>query len=157
VTASSSAIDAGAQYAVPGPVPIWLGAAVRHLGPKLQVKDQAQADPLPTRVQIGAAYRVTPLERYSKDIDVRVSADLIDELRLESPSARFGADLGWRKRAHLRAGYVFKESENSEQYGPSIGLGVAAGSLFIDVARLFEGFSGDVGQPPTYVSLRYLF
>jgi hypothetical protein len=156
-SASSSAIDAGAQYTMPGPVPIAIGAVVRHLGPRLQVKDREQADPLPTRIQIGAAYRVTPLERYAPDVDVRVSADVIDELGLESPSARFGADLGWRKRAHLRAGYVFKESENSEQYGPSLGLGVAAGNLFIDLGRLFDSFSSDVGQQPTYVSLRYLF
>src|SRR5919202_322941 len=156
-SASSSAIDAGAQYSMPGPVPISIGAAIRHLGPRLQIKDREQADPLPTRVQIGAAYRVTAVERYAPDIDVRLSADVIDELRLESPSARFGADFGWRKRAHLRAGYVFKESDNSEQYGPSLGLGVAAGNLFIDLGRLFDSFSRELGQQPTYLSLRYLF
>ena len=155
--ASSSAIDAGAQYTVPGPVPIAIGAAARHMGPRLQVKDREQADPLPTRIQIGAAYRVTALERYAPDVDVRVSADVIDELGMESPSARFGADFGWRKRAHLRAGYVFRESQNSEQYGPSLGLGLIAGNLHIDLARLFDNFSSDVGEPPTYVSLRYLF
>ena len=65
--------------------------------------------------------------------------------------------MGWRDRAFLRAGYVFKEYEGSEQYGPSIGLGVVTGNLFIDLSRLFEGFSSDVAQPPTYLSLRYQF
>lgn len=156
-TASSSALDAGVQYELPVDAPIWIGVAVRNMGPKLQVKDRAQADPLPTRVQVGAIYRVTPLERYVKELNVRVSADLIDELALSSPSARFGADVGWRDRAFLRAGYVFKEYANSEQYGPSIGFGIAAGNLHVDVARLFEGFSSDVSQPPTYLSLRYQF
>ncbi|MDQ3697387.1 MAG: PorV/PorQ family protein [Gemmatimonadota bacterium] len=155
--ASTSAVDAGVQYSIPGTAPIWIGVAVRNMGPRLQVKDNAQADPLPARIQFGATYRVTPLERYTRDVDIRVTADLIDELDLESPSARFGADVAWRRRAFLRAGYVFKEYENSEQFGPSIGVGVATGNLHVDVARLFDGFSSDVAQPPTYLSLRYLF
>ncbi len=64
------------------------------------------------------------------------------------------ADLAWRRRVHLRGGYVFEKSEVS---GPSIGLGISVGGLFIDLARLFEGFSPDASQAPTYVSLRYLF
>lgn len=155
-TASSSAVDFGAQYALPA-APLWIGLAVRNVGPRLQVKDQEQADPLPSRVQVGLAYQVRPLERQVKDLGVRVTADLIDELELTSPSARVGADVGWRDRAFLRAGYVFKEYENSEQYGPSIGIGIAAGNLHVDVSRLFEGFSSDVAEPPTYLSLRYQF
>jgi hypothetical protein len=156
-TASTSAVDAGAQYALPGPVPIHIGIAVRNVGPRLQVKDRAQADPLPTRVQLGATYRVTTVERYTKDVDLHVTADVIDALPLATPAPRVGADMGWRHRAFVRAGYVFKEYTNSEQYGPSIGFGVATGSLSIDLARLFDGFSTEVGQPPTYLSLRYLF
>jgi hypothetical protein len=54
----------------------------------------------------------------------------------------------------LRGGYVFEKSEVS---GPSVGFGISVGGLFIDLARLFEGFSPDASQAPTYVSLRYLF
>jgi hypothetical protein len=156
-TASSSAVDAGVQYMLPGSEQLAFGVAVRNMGPRLQVKDRDQADPLPTRLHVGATYHVAAIERLSPDVNVMVTADVIDELDLDSPSARFGADLGWRRRAFLRAGYVFKEYENSEQYGPSIGLGLVAGNLHVDLARLFEGFSSDVAQPPTYVSLRYLF
>jgi hypothetical protein len=156
IDASGSAVDVGVQYDAAGLIPASIGVAVRNLGPKLQVNDKEQEDPLPTRIQIGALYRVSPL-RYAKDVDLRVSGDVIDELTLTSPAVRVGADLAWRKQAHLRAGYVFKEYANSEQYGPSLGLGLTAANLSVDIARMFEGFSRGVDTPPTYVSLRYLF
>jgi hypothetical protein len=157
ISSTGSAIDAGIQYSIPIPAPVWIGVAVRNLGPKLQVKDSEQADPLPTRLQVGATYQVTPLQRYARDVEVQVNADFIDELSFESPSARVGADISYRKFAYFRAGYVFKEVEGSEQYGPSIGLGLTAGSLHLDLARLFDAFSAGIDQPPTYLSVRYLF
>lgn len=157
LSSTGSAIDAGIQYSVPIDAPIWIGVAVRNLGPRLQVKDSEQADPLPTRLQVGATYLVTPLERYARHVDLKLNADLIDELSFESPSARIGADIGYRKLAWFRAGYVFKEFESSEQFGPSIGIGLALGKLHLDFARLFDSFSSGVGDPPTYLSLRYLF
>ncbi len=154
VSASTSAIDLGAQYELSRRLPISLGVAVRHLGVDLQINDRDQADPLPTRIQIGAASRITHIARYIKNTELRVTADLIDELDVPSPAARFGADLTWRQRVHLRGGYVFEESEAS---GPSIGFGLSVGGLYVDLARLFESFSPDAGQAPVYVSVRYLF
>ena len=157
LSASSSALDVGAQYDASDILPIALGVSVRNLGPRLQVNDREQADPLPTRIQVGAMYRVTPLERYAKNVDVHLTGDLIDELSFTSPTVRVGADLSYRRAAHLRGGYVFREFAGAEQYGPSIGVGLAARGLYIDVARQFEAFSRGVGDPPTYFSLRYLF
>ena len=76
---------------------------------------------------------------------------LVAALRL---SARLGADLSWQKRLHLRGGYIFDVGEAG---GPSLGVGLSAGSLNVDIARLFEGLSADAGQAPTYLSLSYLF
>jgi hypothetical protein len=151
---TTSALDVGAQYHVSDAVPLSFGVAVRNMGLRLQVNDRPQADPLPTRIQIGALYRVTKLERLMKDTEIRVSGDVVDEPAFESPALRFGLDVGWQKRVHLRTGYVF---DNSQASGPSIGFGVALGDLRVDLARLFEGFSDDNAPPPTYVSLRYLF
>jgi len=50
-SASSSAMDFGAQYDLPGDSTIRIGAAVRNIGTKLQVNDGEQADPLPTRIE----------------------------------------------------------------------------------------------------------
>jgi hypothetical protein len=67
---------------------------------------------------------------------------------------RVGADASWRRRLHLRAGYVFETSDGS---GPSLGLGYDGSNLVFDLARVFEGFSADAGRAPTYFSVRYLF
>jgi len=65
-----------------------------------------------------------------------------------------GADMVWNRRVHLRGGYVF---DGGEAGGPALGFGLSAGSLVLDIARLFQGLSADAGQAPTYLSLRYLF
>lgn len=152
--ATSSALDFGAQFSLDGLVPATLGVALRNVGPRLQVNDNPQSDPLPTRLQIGALYRVGLVERYAKGAELHLTGDLLDRVRLSDPSARVGADVVWHKKIHARAGYVF---DSGEAGGPSVGLGLTAGSLVVDIARLFEGLSSAAGQAPTYLSLRYLF
>jgi hypothetical protein len=151
---TTSALDFGAQYDINGIAPLTFGVAIRNVGLRLQVNDRPQADPLPTRVQLGVLYRLTRIDRLVKGTEFRVAGDVLDEPSLRSPALRVGADVGWQKRVNLRAGYVF---DNSRASGPSLGFGVALGSLRVDLARLFEGFSDSGTQPPTYVSLRYLF
>ena len=152
--ATSSALDFGAQFHLGALAPATIGVALRNVGPRLQVNDNPQSDPLPTRLQIGANYRVGLVGRVAKEAELHVSGDVIDEVRLTDPSARVGADLAWQKKFHARFGYVFDQSESG---GPSLGLGISAGNLVVDIARLFEGLSADAGQAPTYLSLRYLF
>jgi hypothetical protein len=154
VSASTSAVDLGAQFDVEGLAPLTIGAAIRNVGLRLQVNDREQSDPLPTRIQVGGLYRAKVPTRYLADTEVRLSADLIDGLDISSPAARMGGAVSYRGRFHLRSGYVFEESESS---GPSLGIGFSTNSLSIDLARLFEGFSRSAGEAPTYVSLRYLF
>lgn len=151
---TTSALDLGAQYHITDVVPLSFGVAIRNMGLRLQVNDRPQADPLPTRMQVGLLYRVTMLERLVKETEVRLSGDVLDEPSLDSPALRLGLDVGWQKRVHLRGGYVF---DNSQASGPSIGFGLALGDLHVDLARLFEGFSDEATQAPTYVSLRYFF
>lgn len=153
-SALTSALDLGAQIDVGGPVPFAFGVAVRNVGIPLQVNDTEQADRLPTRAQIGIAVPVARIAARSDTTAVRVAADVVSDLDLERPALRLGTDLEWQRRVHVRAGYVFRETESA---GPSIGLGFVAGNFVIDLARAFEGFSADAGKSPTYVSLRYLF
>jgi hypothetical protein len=154
VSASTTAIDVGAQFDVGAIAPVTIGAAVRNVGLRLQVNDNEQSDPLPTRIQVGALYHTPVPPTLVRDTEVRLSADLIDELEMQSPAARLGGVVSYRTRFHLRTGYVFDESESS---GPSLGLGFSTSNLSVDLARLFEGFSRSAGEAPTYVSLRYLF
>jgi len=154
--AQTFAIDAGAQLDLDRSRRVTLGASVRNMGLALQVQDSPQADPLPTRVQVGLLYRYPLPERYAADAELNMSVDVIDGLNIDSPMPRIGAEFVWQKRAFLRGGYVFDTAE-SEAGGPTLGLGFTRNNLVLDLARVFTGFSADAGQAPTFLSLRLAF
>lgn len=156
VSASSSALDAGVQARLAGIVPATVGIAIRNVGPRLQVNDKDQSDPLPTRVQAGFSVDVPNVQGLDPEVKVKVSADVLSDVRFSAPSPRFGANIGYRERAFFRAGYIFDRGDG-EGTGPSLGFGLASGSLVLDIGRILRGLSADAGKPPTYVSLRYLF
>lgn len=153
-TATTSALDFGARYGSNARRPLTLGVALRNVGLPFQVNDSPQADPLPTRLQLGASYGMPFTSVQTDDVMLLVATDLLGTLRMEQPSARVGADVSFQRRVHLRAGYVLETGDGS---GPSIGFGISSGSLVFDIGRLVRGLSADQGQAPTYVSLRYLF
>jgi hypothetical protein len=152
--ASSSALDAGAQYSFEPKIPITFGASVRNLGVKLQVNDQAQSDDLPTRMQAGLELRVPGMEDVLNGAELRVSADMVSELGRVHASPRVGAELGWHRRIRIRGGYA---STAGGFGGPSLGVGYEAGSLAIDFARMFVETTSVTGTEPVYLSLRYRF
>ena len=57
-TGATHALDLGGQFRIGAAGPLRVGVAVRNVGFRLQVQNQAQADPLPTRLAIGALYEV---------------------------------------------------------------------------------------------------
>ncbi len=127
--------------------------AVRNIRGQFSRAEEGEDDDLPTRVQFGVAARYTIPKAYAADAELRLSADVIDELPLERPLPRVGGEFAWEKRAFLRAGYVFA-SGATESGGPTLGIGFVARRLVIDFARVFAGLSADAGQAPTYLSLR---
>jgi hypothetical protein len=156
-SATTSALDLGAQFMVKRSVPLVIGVAARNVvGLKLQVNDSPQSDPIPRRLQVGVQYRINVPERLAPETAVRLAVDLADGIRVGNPTPRFGADIAFRERFHVRGGYAV-EASRSEAGGPSIGLGLTAGNLVFDVARIVTGLSADAGKSPTYLSLRYLF
>ena len=153
-SASTSALDFGVQVEGWQSVPVAFGAAIRNVGLDFQVNDEEQADPLPTRIQAGALWRLGTLLDLSPRLDVSVAGDLVNELRQHSSSLRVGANVGIDRALFLRGGYSFEDTENA---GPSIGIGISVRSLRFDLARIVESFSTQAGQAPTFISLRYLF
>lgn len=152
--ATSSAVDFGAQYDVPGDTTIRFGASVRNIGTKLQVNDSEQADPLPTRIEIGASWRLKFIAKYVSDIEVRVAGDVVATKSADDPSARVGADLTYQKTVHLRGGYIANDTDGANA---AVGFGLGTGRLLFDIARTFGGLSEDAGKTPTYISLRFVF
>lgn len=155
-SATTSAVDLGAQFMVKKSVPLVIGVAARNLvAVKLQVNDSPQSDELPRRLQVGAQYRID-LARLAPETALRIAFDVADGIHVGNPAPRFGADIAFRERFHVRGGYAV-EASKSEAGGPSIGLGISTGNLVFDVARIMTGLSADAGKSPTFLSLRYLF
>lgn len=154
ISGSSSALDLGAQYVLPTKVPVTLGASVRNLGPALQVKDAEQADPFPRVIQVGARTRlpIKALDEAKASLDL--SADLLSASALGGAAGGIGFSLGYREQAFFRGGYKFQQGQGA---GPSVGVGLQRGSFGVDIARRFDALSSQVGEPPTYVSIRARF
>jgi len=149
---TTHAVDIGLRYAFTT-VPIELGAALRHLGFNLQVNNQAQADPLPTRLAIGMSGRIVRPDSGAEGVDVRIMGDVVMPVTQSSsnPYAVFGIDGGVRDVVRIRAGYAFLAGQAG---GPSIGLGVHVGRVSIDLGRTFDS-GEDLGeQEPMHLSVR---
>jgi Type IX secretion system protein PorV len=149
---TTQAVDFGAQYAVGAEERLRFGLAVQNLGFKLQINNRDQADPLPTRVQAGVAYRIDlPRPRgVEQALDVLLMFDVRNRWgTYTNPDARIGVDLGYQDVVRLRAGYAFLQSEAG---GPSIGVGFRVGRLSLDFARVF--FAQSNFDEPTYISIR---
>ncbi|HMI46947.1 MAG TPA: PorV/PorQ family protein, partial [Gemmatimonadaceae bacterium] len=103
---SSRAVDLGAQYQVEVKAPLTFGAAIRNLGGKLNSRETNQRNPLPTQVEIGAMYRLKFIDRHVKDTELRASGSFVDTRSFGGNSVRFGTDVMYQGKVHLRAGYV---------------------------------------------------
>jgi hypothetical protein len=154
ISGSTSALDLGAQYVLPTSLPVTIGASVRNIGPALQVKDAEQADPLPRIIQVGGKARV-PLQSLNEaGASLDVTLDVQSAAALNGAAGGLGLILGYRDVAFLRAGYKLQPGDAK---GPSIGLGFQRGGFALDLARRFDAASAQLGEPPTYISLRARF
>jgi hypothetical protein len=160
-TGATHALDFGGQFNVgagPGG-PLRIGIALRNVGFRLQVQNNAQADPLPTRLAVGAQYElrlrpITPND-LSQAFDVKLAADVDSPFGQTGQSeTRLGVDIGYQKLVRVRAGYAFVQDGLS---GPSVGLGLESGSLGIDLARAFLTGSDLQVESPTFFSFRVTF
>ena len=163
-TGTTHALDLGGQFRVGPGGPLHIGIALRNVGFKLQVQNQAQADPLPTRLAVGALYelRLRPRDGAAEDerFDLKVAADV------DSPwgqggaggggesQTRFGIDIGYQQLLRVRAGYAFVQDGLN---GPSVGLGIESGSIGVDLARAFLTNSDLEVENPTFFSFRVTF
>ncbi len=151
------ALDLGGQFALGPAQALRIGVALRHIGFALQVQNKEQADPLPARLAVGARYRIglRPLGDDGERLDLRVAADFDSPWgNYEDAEMRLGFDLGFRELIRVRGGYAFVEDGLS---GPSVGVGVASGSIGVDLARSFLSGTELVVSNPTFFSFRVTF
>lgn len=152
---SSRAVDLGTQFEMKAGAPLTFGVAIRNLGGKLNSRETNRRDPLPTQLEIGAMYRLKFIDHYVKDTELRAAGSFVDTRSFGGKALRFGTDVIYQNKVHLRAGYVGHDRRGDAS--ASLGFGLQSGSLVFDIARTFGGIPADNGQAPVYVSLRYLF
>jgi len=155
-TGTTQAVDVGMQYSFGGWRPVVIGVSLKNLGFDLQINNQAQADPLPTRLSIGISAMVVRPAPGTQGVDARVLADVQGTL-LEGPPATVtlvGIESGVGELLRLRCGYSFLDSGAR---GPSLGLGARFGSISFDLARTFSS-AADVGDvQPVQFTFRVIF
>jgi hypothetical protein len=154
---ATSAVDVGVQFQPLPKRPFRLGVELRNLGPRLQVKDQPQADAIPARLHVGASYDPA-FAGMPPELKLRATAELASTLGFADQEIRIGAQASYAAGASkllIRGGYVLQPSSDGESStGPSLGLGLSSGRVQLDLARVFDSFSSGLGKPPTYVSIR---
>lgn len=155
-TATTYAVDAGVQGT---PVDrLRLGAMVAHLGPSLQVKNAEQADPLPARVRVAAAYDLVARLTGREDVHGWLAFEMEDHLRsLGYMSYYLGADLsaGVEDMLSLRAGYVWSETDQED--GGRVGLGLRYERFELSIAKslAISALTGD--SEPVHVTFAFGF
>jgi len=156
IVGTTHALDIGVRYALPTATPIMVGATIRNLGFKFQVNNQAQADPLPTRLQVGVAFVALRPAAGMEGLDVRVLADMqgiVGQGDL-APNGLFGVESGYRETLRVRLGYAFLDSQLR---GPSLGVGMKVGRIGVDLAKTFYPADAIGEKDPFHVSMRYTF
>ncbi len=133
-TATTYALDLGTQI-----MPrehVRLGAMVAHLGPDFQVRNAEQADPLPARVRVAAAYDVVRELTGRDDLHGWLAFEVEDRLRsLGSTSFYLGTELsaGRTDALSLRAGHAW--SQIGQEDGTRVGLGLRYQRFDLAIAK----------------------
>jgi len=133
-TATTYAVDVGIQ-ALPTER-LRVGAMVAHLGPSLQVLNAEQADPLPSRLRVAAAYNVVAAFTESEELRGWIAFEVEDRLYdFGSPSFYTGTELtaGQSDALSLRAGWVWSDLDQED--GGRVGLGLRYERFDLSIAK----------------------
>lgn len=171
VNATTFALDAGAQVTRLAGLPLRLGAVLAHAGPDVQFENAEQADPLPTRLRLAAAYEVLGHWLDSDELNLWLSGEIeidpFDEARDEEgddveppdrdPAEFVGLELtaGSMEFLSLRAGWVFNSATQVD--GGSVGLGLRYESFDLAIAKSLAQAPLAGETEPIHVSFGFVF
>ncbi len=160
-SATTYAVDLGLQAT---PIDrLRVGAMIAHVGPRLQVVNADQADPLPERARVALAYDVVHLFTSSEDFEAWLAVEVQDRLRdFGVPSLYFGTEVtagGTEELGlSLRAGYVVgdllgKIQGSDPEDGARVGLGIRYDRLDMSIAKSLAVSSLTGETEPIHVTL----
>ncbi len=150
--------DVGIQSQPLAGLPLRLGAMIAHFGPKFQVVNAAQADPLPTRIRVSAAYEILRHFDAPADLALWVRVEVEDRWRRPGKARSFyvGTELvaGSDDIIFLRASYAKEEIRESDEN--AFGIGLRFERFELALARSFASSILE-GSEPVYVSFGIRF
>ena len=158
VTATTYAVDAGVQATFSDVIPLRVGVMIAHLGPDLQVVNAEQADPLPVRARLAAAYDILDHFDERPAFDLKFTVELEERWRaLGAPSVHVGTEISTTGTEILsvRLGYAY--GRDGQAGGAALGLGLHVGRFDLGVARSLARTSLGTGSEPVHVSLGVIF
>lgn len=148
--AVANALDVGVRYRPGWHRALELGFAVVNAGPGLKVVNAALSDPLPGRLNLGAAYDVLAGTAASDQVALRLTTDIQDELRDPGrPTLSAGLELDVQEAVFLRAGYAPGEGLGT---GAAVGVELRYDRFDIAVSRSFVNSQLSADTEPFQVS-----
>jgi hypothetical protein len=159
VTGTTFAVDAGILATPLASLPFRVGAMVAHAGPALQLINVEQADPLPTRVRLAAAYEVLRHLDAPPEVELWLTGEIEDRWRDPgSPILFIGGELlaGREDRLLVRAG--FGQGQEGLPSGASVGLGLVYDRFEMGIAKRY-GSGGVISgeNEPVHVTFGVVF
>lgn len=153
--ATTHGADFGVLYRPPWSSALSLGVSVMDVGFGLQVENAAQADPLPTRLHIGAAYNLLAGVPTDSLLALRVSGEITGGLRAGAEyTPSVGLELDMQDLIFLRAGYTPGEGLAT---GAAVGVELHYDRFDIAVSRSFVNSSLAADTEPYQISFAVAF
>lgn len=158
VTATTFAVDAGIQAQPVSAIPLRMGIMLAHAGPRLQVVNAEQADPLPTRLRISWAYDVAGYLLSRPDLGLWITAEMEDRWSSPgSPSVFVGGEFtaGRNDAFYARAGY--EAGETRQNQGAAMGVGFRYDGFDVSLAKSLSRSAITGETQPIHVTLGIIF
>jgi hypothetical protein len=156
--ATTYAVDAGIQLEPSHAFPLRVGAMVAHMGPRFQVVNAAQADPLPTRARVAVAYNVLRSLTQRRDLQAWITTEVQERVRNPGPMAFYvGSELkaGVEDALYLRAGYVVNDVD--AESGARVGLGLHYERFDLSIAKSLAVSTLTGQTEPVHVTFSVMF
>jgi hypothetical protein len=135
VSATAHVADLGVRFAPSSLPALQFGALVSNVGSKLRAGEGRVADPLPSRLRVGAAYELLGRFIPEHPVSLWLAFELEDELRaLGSPTPAVGIEVNADDAAFLRAGYIPGDGIGA---GTSVGVGLRYTRFTLSLAKVF--------------------
>ncbi len=158
VTGTTYLLDAGILAFPLAEVPLRLGAMLAHAGPDLQLINVEQADPLPTRVRVAAAYEMLNHFLDRDDMEIWANAEMEDRVRDPgSPLLYLGVEFvaGQEDQVFIRAGYG--QGQTGQPAGMAVGMGIHYQQFEIEIGKSLSATNILGDSEPVQITFGVIF